>query len=103
MVREEVRILTCLPASLSPLDTAPLIAAAKESGRLLIVEESQAAFGWGAEVAAVVQAAPDAQSIPVRRLGAQPTVIPAARSLEEQVLVSAGAIEAEIVALLRVN
>lgn len=99
---EEVRVLACLPASISPLDPAPLAAAAGESGRLLIVEESQAAFGWGAEVAAQVQAALGSQSaLAVRRLGAQPTVIPAAKALEEQVLVSAATIEAGILALLR--
>jgi pyruvate/2-oxoglutarate/acetoin dehydrogenase E1 component len=101
MAAEEVRILACLPASISPLDPAPLLAAAQEGGRLLIVEESQAAFGWGAEVAAAVQAAPGAQTIAVRRLGSQPTVIPAARGLEEQVLVSAAGIEGGILELLR--
>jgi len=99
---EEVRVLACLPASISPLDPAPLAEAAGESGRLLIVEESQAAFGWGAEVAAVVQAARDGQPpLLMRRLGAQPTVIPAAKPLEDQVLVSARAIEAAILDLLR--
>jgi pyruvate/2-oxoglutarate/acetoin dehydrogenase E1 component len=102
MAVEEVRVLACLPASISPLDLSPLAAAASESGRLLIVEESQAAFGWGAEVAAAVLAARDGQtSVLLRRLGAQPTVIPAAKPLEDQVLPSAGAIEAAILDLLR--
>ena len=99
MALEEVRVLAVLPASISPLDAAPLIAAAQESGRLLIVEESQAAFGWGAEVAA--QVAAQVPALAVRRLGSQPTVIPAARPLEEQVLVSAAAIEDAILDLLR--
>jgi pyruvate/2-oxoglutarate/acetoin dehydrogenase E1 component len=99
---EEVRVLACLPSSISPLDPAPLVAAAGESGRLLIVEESQAAFGWGAEVAALVQAAAGSRAaLAVRRLGAQPTVIPAAKALEEQVLVAVAGIEAAILALLR--
>jgi pyruvate/2-oxoglutarate/acetoin dehydrogenase E1 component len=101
MASEEVRVLACLPASISPLDPLPLIAAAGESGRLLVVEESQAAFGWGAEVAALVQAASPHGAPAIMRLGAQPTVIPAAKSLEEQVLVSAADIEAAILALLR--
>lgn len=104
MAGEEVRVLSCLPASISPLDPAPLAAAA-ESGRLLVVEESQAAFGWGAEVAAAVQAqlaAPGrSPALAVRRLGALPGVIPAAKALEEQVLVSAAGIEAAILDLLR--
>jgi pyruvate/2-oxoglutarate/acetoin dehydrogenase E1 component len=101
MAGEEVRVLACLPASISPLDSLPLAAAAGASGRLLIVEESQAAFGWGAEVAAQVQGALGGQGLTVRRLGAQPTVIPAAKALEEQVLVSEAGIEAAILALLR--
>jgi pyruvate/2-oxoglutarate/acetoin dehydrogenase E1 component len=100
MAAEEVRVLACLPASISPLDAAPLAAAAGESGRLLVAEESQATFGWGAEVAAAVQAAADAR-LHVRRLGAQPTVIPAAKALEEQVLLSTAAVEEAILALLR--
>jgi pyruvate/2-oxoglutarate/acetoin dehydrogenase E1 component len=102
MAGEEVRVVACVPAAISPLDAAPLVAAASESGRLLVVEESQAAFGWGSEVAAEVQAALRGQAtLIVRRLGAQPTVIPATKPLEEQVLVSAAAIEGEILALLR--
>ena len=56
-----------------------------------MVEESQAAFGWGAEVAA--QVAAKAAHVQVARLGAQPTVIPAAKVLEDQVLVSEAEIE----------
>jgi pyruvate/2-oxoglutarate/acetoin dehydrogenase E1 component len=69
------------------------------SGRLLILEESQAAFGWGAEVAAQVTAR--APHVRVLRLGAQPTVIPAAKTLEEQVLVSGRDIEMALLQLLR--
>jgi pyruvate/2-oxoglutarate/acetoin dehydrogenase E1 component len=99
LAREEVRVLGVLPASISPLDITPLAAAAKESSRLLVVEESQAAFGWGAEVAAAVFTR--APYIRVSRLGAQPTVIPAAKPLEDQVLVSEVDIDAAILGLLR--
>ncbi len=99
MADEEVRVLAVLPSAISPLDAAPIVAAAKASGRLLIVEESQAAFGWGAEVAA--QVAQEAQgAVRIARLGAQPTVIPAAKSLEDNVLVSETMVEASLLDLL---
>lgn len=99
MAREEVNVLAVLPACISPLDGAGLATAAAASGRLLVVEESQAAFGWGAEVAA--QVAAKANGVQVARLGAQPTVIPAAKALEDQVLVSETQIELELLQLLR--
>ena len=67
MAAEEVHLQAILPACISPLDGGIPAAAAASSGRLLIVEESQAAFGWGAEVAAqVVAAAPHVHMV---RLG----------------------------------
>ncbi len=89
MADEEIRVLACLPACISPLDEAPLVQAATASGRVLIVEESQAAFGWGAEVAARLHAlVGDRLHTPVARIGAAPTVIPAAKPLEDAVLPS---------------
>ncbi len=105
LAAEEVRVLAVLPTCISPLDEAPLAAAAGESGRLLLVEESQAAFGWGAEVAARLLAAPvgaPGAQLRLARLGAQPTVIPAARELEDAVLVTAAAVEEALLALLRI-
>ena len=101
MAGEEVHLQAILPACISPLDGGILAAAAASSGRLLIVEESQAAFGWGAEVAAQVMAA--AAHMHVARLGAQPTVIPAAKALEDQILVSTANIEMALLQLLRSN
>ena len=99
MAAEEVHVLAVLPACISPLDGSLCTAAAAASGRLLVVEESQAAFGWGAEVAA--QAAANAAHVQVVRLGAQPTVIPAAKVLEDQILVSETEIELGLLRLLR--
>jgi pyruvate/2-oxoglutarate/acetoin dehydrogenase E1 component len=100
LAEEEVRVLAVLPACISPLDGAVLAqAAAAAGGRLLVVEESPAAFGWGAEVAAVVGA--QVREAKVARLGAQPTVIPAAKPLEEAVLVTAGAVERALLLLLQ--
>mgnify|MGYP001175360398 CR=1 FL=1 len=99
---EEVRVLACLPACISPWDAAPAVDCASASGRVLIVEESPVAFGWGAEVAAsIYDVAGRKLQAPIRRLGTAPTVIPAAKALEDQVLVSPEAIEEAILDLLR--
>jgi pyruvate dehydrogenase E1 component beta subunit len=99
---EEVWVQAVLPACISPLDGAALADAAAATGRVLVVEESPAAFGWGAEVAATVyERLGDRLLAPVRRLGAAPTVIPAAKPLEDQVLVGEAALESALLELLR--
>ncbi|GIK75575.1 MAG: dehydrogenase E1 protein subunits alpha/beta [Chloroflexota bacterium] len=101
MAAEEIRVLACLPACISPLDAAPLVWAAAQSGRVLVAEESPVAFGWGAEVATQVHAlAGDRLHAPVARLGAAPTVIPAAKPLEDAVLPSQAMLAAQIFKLL---
>ena len=101
LATEEIRVLACLPACISPLDAAPLAWAAVQSGRVLVAEESPAAFGWGAEVAAQMHAlAGDALRAPVARLGAMPTVIPAVKALEDLVLPSQDGLAAAIFRLL---
>ncbi|MFN3979108.1 MAG: dehydrogenase E1 component subunit alpha/beta [Caldilinea sp.] len=101
MAAEEIRMLACLPTCISPLDAAPLVWAAAQSGRVLVAEESPAAFGWGAEVATQVHAlAGDRLYAPVARLGAAPTVIPAAKPLEDMVLPSQAMLAAQVVKLL---
>lgn len=102
LAAEEIRVVACLPGCISPLDMAPIAECAAASGRVLVVEESQAAFGWGAEVAARLHALVGRElATPVQRLGAAPAVIPAARTLEEQVLPSAASIRAAVLDLLR--
>jgi pyruvate dehydrogenase E1 component beta subunit len=104
MAAEEIRVLACLPSCISPLDAAPLVWAAAQSGRVLVAEESVAAFGWGAEVAAQVHArAGDRLHAPVVRVGAAPTVIPAAKALEDAVLPSQATLAAAIFDLLSVT
>ncbi len=84
-----------------PAGLEPLVAAAAQSGRVLIVEESQAAFGWGAEVAAMfVCTAWRSAASPIARLGAAPTVIPAGKALEDQVLVTEAGLVGAILRLL---
>jgi pyruvate/2-oxoglutarate/acetoin dehydrogenase E1 component len=69
---------------LSPLETQPLHDSAIRTQRVVVVEEGTMAFGWGAEVAAVLSALVLAS--PVQRVGAINSVIPASRFLEDKVL-----------------
>jgi len=101
LAEEEIRVLVCIPACISPLDAAPLVWAAQQSGRVLVAEEGPAAFGWGTEVAAQLHALTgDHLHAPVARLGSAPTVIPAAKPLEDAVLPSQAVLAAAIFKLL---
>ena len=84
-----------------PRDEAPLVECASKAQRVLIVEESQASFGWGAEVAARIQEKLGASAPRISRLGAAPTVIPASKPLEDQVLVTERHVEERLIALLQ--
>ena len=69
---------------LSPLDKNPLLDAVANTRRVVIVEEGTIEAGWGAEVvASLSEIALDA---PPERVAAKMTPIPAARSIEKQVL-----------------
>ena len=87
---EEIRLQAVLPGSLSPLPaTALLAAAAADSGRVVIAEEGIATNGWGAELAArIYESCMGKLACPILRLGALPTVIPAAKHLEDEILLS---------------
>jgi pyruvate/2-oxoglutarate/acetoin dehydrogenase E1 component len=73
-----------IPHLISPLDTAALLASALRTRRVVVVEEGIGMFGWGAEVTAFLSNIDLAA--PVQRIGAVLSVIPAARSLEDEVL-----------------
>ena len=93
LAEDEIRVLACLPGCLSPLEEAPLVKAAHATGRVLVIEEHVSTFGWSAEVATrLYDACGEELRAPIARLGAAPTVIPAAKTLEEGVLVSEEAI-----------
>ncbi len=81
--------------SLAPLDTDTLIAAARKTGRVLIVEEGPRTGGLAAEIAAqITEGAFDALAAPVRRLAMPDIPIPSARELEHAVIPDATAIAA---------
>jgi pyruvate dehydrogenase E1 component beta subunit len=73
--------------TLCPLDVATLIASARKTGRVLIVEEGPLTGGFAAEVACqIFEAAYDSLDAPIRRLASADTPVPAARNLEAAVL-----------------
>jgi len=73
--------------TIEPLDMETIIQSVKGTARLLVVHESHANCGIGAEIIArVYEQAPDALVTPARRLGAKQVPIPVAEPLENAVL-----------------
>ncbi len=77
--------------TLVPLDLAGILASVRRTGRLVVVHEAVESGGFGAEIAALVQAAAgDALRAPIARVGAPFTPVPAAPELEALFVPSAG-------------
>jgi 2-oxoisovalerate dehydrogenase E1 component len=94
---EELEVELIVPALLSPLPKAGLIAHLEGSQRLVIVEEAHDDFGVSAEImASLMEAGYRGRAI---RIGTPPVPISSARSLESQILPSAERIITEIVSL----
>jgi 2-oxoisovalerate dehydrogenase E1 component len=75
------------PSLLAPLDDGAILESFKRTGRLVIVEESSAACGFGAEVAArAAEKAYEYLRAPVRRVTASDTPVPCAKGLEDAAL-----------------
>jgi pyruvate dehydrogenase E1 component beta subunit len=73
------------PRTLVPLDRETLIASAKKTGRVIVVDEGYQSFGASAELAAVVaEGAFWHLDAPVRRLGAMDVPIPFSPPLEDE-------------------
>jgi pyruvate/2-oxoglutarate/acetoin dehydrogenase E1 component len=85
---------------LSPPDMTPIFDSVARTGALLTVEEGTLSGGIGAELAARVQAdAWDLLRAPIRRVAAPDGIVPAARSLEQNVLPQAREIVEGVLAL----
>lgn len=70
---------------LNPLPLAHFEKSVRKTGKVLIVEEGSANFGWGSELAyQLSQIVPDAK---INRIGARSVPIPSTRELEEDILV----------------
>jgi 2-oxoisovalerate dehydrogenase E1 component len=81
---EELEIELLTPSLLSPLPIRTFLRALSGRARVVILEEAPTPHGWGAELIAGL--AERGFSGAVRRVGAQPIPVPAARSLEQNVL-----------------
>jgi 2-oxoisovalerate dehydrogenase E1 component len=81
---EELEVEVLAPSLLSPLPIHTFLTALAGRERILILEESPTAHGWGAEFAASLSERGFSGTI--RRIGAPPIPVPAARSLEQDVL-----------------
>lgn len=98
---EEISVKAVLPSKLRPVPLAALVAQARESQHLLIVEEGSAGFNWGSELAALLyEALLPGLKRPIRRLAADDALIPCAAELEDAVLVTEDKIEAALLDML---
>jgi 2-oxoisovalerate dehydrogenase E1 component len=89
------------PRTVSPLDSETILASVAKTGRLLIVEETPAALGLGAEIAArVADAGFDDLDAPIKRLNGQFAPTPYSPPLEAAVIPSASSISVAIRALV---
>lgn len=98
---EEVWVQVCLCGSLNPLPVELILECSQRSGRVLLVEEGSAEFGWGNGVASRIYEGLHGRLLaPVACLGAAATVIPASKPLEEELLVSSDKILQAVLKLL---
>lgn len=90
--------------TLVPLDTETLVASARKTGRVLIVDEDYQSYGMTGELAYRVQAAAfDQLKAPVRRLAVPDVPIPFSEPLESAVIPSVDRIYEEARALAGVQ
>ena len=98
LAKEAISVEIIDPRSIAPLDMATILASVHKTGRLLIVDESYAPCGVGAETAAQVMAAGfDDLDAPVHRINGAFTVVPYSPLLEKSIVPNS----AQIVTALR--
>jgi pyruvate/2-oxoglutarate/acetoin dehydrogenase E1 component len=89
------------PVSLSPLDTATIVASVRKTGRLLVVDSSWTMCGASAEIVSqVVEALQGERDIRVARMGYAPVTCPTTRCLENLYYPNAAGIAARAHALV---
>lgn len=92
------------PISLSPLDADTILASARKTGRLLVVDTAWTACGASAEILArVTERVADGPPIHVRRMGFAPVSCPTTPPLEEQFYPNAQKIAAAAYAMVRTD
>ena len=99
--REGISVELIDPRTVAPLDITTIQASVKKTGRLLIVDETFATFGLGAEIAAqVADAGFDNLDAPIRRLNGLHTPTPYSPPLEAAVVPNPEAIVQAVRALI---
>ncbi|MDP1690332.1 MAG: transketolase C-terminal domain-containing protein [bacterium] len=68
LAKEDIQTIVLHISTIKPLDTEAVLAAAREAGRVITVEEHQAAGGFGSAVAEFLS---EKHPVPLRRLGVQ--------------------------------
>jgi len=99
--RDGVFVEVVDPRTIAPLDRATLIASARKTGRVVVVDEGHQSYGASAELAAVV--AEDAfwhLDAPVVRLGAMDVPIPFSPVLEDQTVPTPERVAEAVLSLL---
>jgi pyruvate dehydrogenase E1 component beta subunit len=93
LAREGIEAEVIDPRTLVPLDLDAIVGSVRRTNRLVVAHEAVAHGGFGAELAAVVQAeAFDDLDAPIERVGAPFTPIPLSPPLEDAYLPGAGEI-----------
>jgi 2-oxoisovalerate dehydrogenase E1 component len=81
---EELEVQLVVPSLLSPFPKQTLLGAISERSCVVVIEEAHSEFGFGAELGAVLQESGFQGKF--ARVGTPPVPIPAARSLEIQIM-----------------
>lgn len=87
LAREGLDVEVIDPRTLRPLDTETIINSVKKTGRLVVAHEGWKKWGFGAEVAALVQEeAFDYLDAPIARIGMRDVPMPYNDTLERMVI-----------------
>ena len=96
-MEEEIFAQLLVYDQISPMDWAPLEQSVAATGALITVEEGTAGWSWGAQAAAEINSRCfGALRRPVKVLSSEADIIPSAKDLEAEMLVSPAMIEAAI-------
>jgi len=94
---EEIEVEILLPSLLAPISKRTLTAWLSNRERIVVAEESHSAYGFGAELGALL--AEEGYRGRFLRIGTPPVPIPAARSLEVDVIPDERAVMRGVVSL----
>ena len=83
--------------TISPLDTANVIASVRKTGRAVVLHEATKKFGPGAEISSVIHEALFTElKAPVHRIGSKFSPVPFSKPLETAFMPSQSELEAEL-------